>query len=76
MTPALLILLPLSLVLLSVAVITAIWAIRSGQFEDLEAEAERILLDEPEPVRGIDTERRATTGRNAHHPTGDGEAGS
>lgn len=49
MTQALLILLPLSLALVSVAIVTVTWAIRSGQFDDLEAEGERILLDDPEP---------------------------
>lgn len=44
------ILIPLSagLVLLIIAVFG--WAVHKGQFEDIEAEAERILADEAAPV--------------------------
>lgn len=39
-------LLPLSLILASVAVVAFAWASRSGQFDDLETPAQRVLLDE------------------------------
>jgi cbb3-type cytochrome oxidase maturation protein len=39
-------LIPLGLVLLVAAVAAFIWAVRSGQFEDLSTPAERILLDD------------------------------
>ncbi|MDH3511643.1 MAG: cbb3-type cytochrome oxidase assembly protein CcoS [Gammaproteobacteria bacterium] len=39
-------LIPLGLVLLVAAVAAFIWAVRSGQFEDLATPAERILLDD------------------------------
>ncbi len=41
-----LILIPLGLVLGAVAVLALYWAIRSGQFDDLEGEAHRILMDD------------------------------
>ena len=39
-------LIPLALVLLISAIAAFLWAARSGQFEDLEREAHRILFDE------------------------------
>lgn len=49
-------LIPLSLVLVALVVAALVWAIRSGQFEDLEGPAHRILLDDDEspevPPRG------------------------
>ena len=47
----LVVLLPLGLVLLGVAIAAFVWAVRHGQFEDLEGEGERILFDDP-PVGG------------------------
>jgi len=47
-------LIPLSVVLVAVIVVAFIWAIRSGQFDDLEGPAHRILLDDddrPKPAR-------------------------
>jgi cbb3-type cytochrome oxidase maturation protein len=35
-----------------VAVGVLFWAARSGQFDDLEGDARRILMDEDEPVDG------------------------
>jgi len=40
------ILIPLGLVLLLAAVAAFFWAVRSGQFDDLETPAWRILLDD------------------------------
>jgi cbb3-type cytochrome oxidase maturation protein len=45
----LLVLIPLGVVLLCVAVAAFVWAVRNGQLEDLEGEAERILFDD-EPL--------------------------
>lgn len=42
------ILIPLSVVLVAVIVAAFLWAIRSGQFDDLEGPAHRILSDEDE----------------------------
>ena len=43
-------LIPLSIVLLGVIVWLFIWAIGSGQFDDLEGPAHRILMDDESPV--------------------------
>jgi cbb3-type cytochrome oxidase maturation protein len=46
-------LIPLSVVLVAVIVVAFFWAIRSGQFDDLEGPAHRILLDDDDrPHRG------------------------
>lgn len=43
----LLLLIPLSLVLLVVAIGAFAWAVRSGQFEDLETPSLDVLVDDP-----------------------------
>lgn len=42
-------LIPLALVLLGVAIWAFMWAVRSGQFDDLEGPAHRILMDDDDP---------------------------
>ena len=42
-------LIPLAVVLMVVAVVGLMWAIRSGQFEDMEGPAHRILMDDDDP---------------------------
>ncbi|MDH5353002.1 MAG: cbb3-type cytochrome oxidase assembly protein CcoS [Gammaproteobacteria bacterium] len=44
-------LIPLSIVLLGLIVWVFMWAIGSGQFDDLEGPAHRILMDEEAPLR-------------------------
>ncbi len=39
-------LIPLSIILLFAILVALYWAVHSGQFEDLDVEAERILLDD------------------------------
>jgi cbb3-type cytochrome oxidase maturation protein len=41
-------LVPLAIVMLAVAVWAFFWAVRSGQFDDLDTPAVRILLDDDE----------------------------
>jgi len=40
------VLIPLALLLLSVAVWALLWAIRSGQFDDLDSQGWSVVLDE------------------------------
>lgn len=40
-------LIPVALFLGGLALVAFIWALRSGQYEDLDGAAERILLEEP-----------------------------
>ena len=46
-------LIPLSILLVGVIVWVFFWAIRSGQFDDLEGPAHRILMDDDAPVTDI-----------------------
>ena len=48
---ALLLLIPLSLVLLVLAIWAFVWAVRRGQFDDLDTPALDILDDDPKPQR-------------------------
>ena len=51
-------LIPLALILLGLGIAAFIWATRSGQFDDLDREAHRILFDEdstPKPNTSIQT---------------------
>ena len=43
-------LIPISLIIMGIAVWVFLWAIRSGQFEDLEGPAHRILMDDDDPM--------------------------
>jgi cbb3-type cytochrome oxidase maturation protein len=45
-------LVPLSLALIALVVWAVLWAVRSGQFEDLEGPAHRILMDDDTPRAG------------------------
>ncbi len=63
-------LIPLSLVVLLAAIGLLMWAVNSGQYDDIEREAERILQDEevpePQPPRGEQqpgTQARSEAGR-------------
>lgn len=43
-------LIPLMIILGLVAVIIFIWSVRSGQYEDLDGDANRILMDDDDPL--------------------------
>ncbi len=49
-------LIPLSLILLSLAIWAFFWAVRNNQFEDLEGPAYSILFDDDEPKPNTETE--------------------
>ena len=52
----LLALIPVSLVLLGIAIALFAWAVRSGQFEDIESAAFDVLVDDAEPGEGRDAD--------------------
>ena len=61
-------LIPLSLVLVAVIVVAFLWAIRSGQFDDLEGPAHRVLLDdEGNPIADASEGQTRGDGRNGDH---------
>ena len=43
-------LIPLAVVLIAVAVAFFIWTVRTGQYEDMEGPAYRILMDDDDPM--------------------------
>ena len=50
MTPILLFLFALTLVFVALSAVGVLWAIRSGQFDDMEGPAQRILMDDDDPM--------------------------
>jgi cbb3-type cytochrome oxidase maturation protein len=55
----LLLLVPLSIVLLGAAIAAFAWAVRSGQFEDLDTPSLDILREDPAPRRDAGDSRRS-----------------
>ncbi len=43
-------LIPVGLIILGAAIWLFIWAVRSGQYEDMEGPAYRILMDDDDPM--------------------------
>ena len=43
-------LIPLSLVFVAAIAVVFLWAVKSGQFEDMEGPAQRILMDDDDPL--------------------------
>ena len=52
----LLALIPVSLVLLGIAIALFAWAVRSGQFEDIDTAALDVLVDEARPQGDADAD--------------------
>ena len=42
-------LIPLAVVLMAIAIAFFLWTVRSGQYDDLEGPAHRILMDDDDP---------------------------
>ena len=61
----LLFLIPVSLVMIGVAALIFAWAVRHGQFEDLDTPALDILRDDDPPVRRDSAEKAPTEDRDA-----------
>ena len=52
------VLIPLALLLLAVAAWALLWAIRSGQFDDLDSQGWSVVLDEDRKLTAADTESK------------------
>ena len=48
---------PIALVLGGAGLLAFLWSLRSGQYEDLDGAAERILFDDDEPLKDKRGER-------------------
>ncbi len=49
-------LIPVVLIGIAVAMWFLFWAIRSGQYDDLEKESQRILFDEPDVKKAVSSQ--------------------
>lgn len=50
-------LIPLGIMVMAIALWAIIWAVKNGQFEDLEGPAHRILMDDDDPmIPGFESE--------------------
>lgn len=43
-------LIPLAVVLMAIAIVFFLWTVKSGQYDDLEGPAYRILMDDDDPL--------------------------
>ena len=57
-------LIPLMIILGLVGVIIFFWSVRSGQYEDLEGDANRILMDEDDPLLPESPDKKKADQRN------------
>ncbi len=53
-------LIPLSLVFVAGIAFVLLWAVRNGQFEDMEGPAHRILMDDDQPSAPDDQQHQTT----------------
>ena len=58
-------LIPLAVLIAIVIVGALLWAVRSGQFEDLEGPAHRILMDDEHPLADANSPESGDTPDNA-----------
>ena len=57
------VLIPLAVVLLGIAVWALLWAIRSGQFDDLESQGWSVVLDDDQKPPPFDDEENMENGK-------------
>jgi cbb3-type cytochrome oxidase maturation protein len=57
-------LIPLSLVFVAAIAVVFLWAVKSGQFEDMEGPAHRILMDDdsPSPLENLPEVKKTNNG--------------
>lgn len=67
MTPILIFLLALTALFILLLGAGIFWAIRSGQFEDMEGPAQRILMDDDDPLIPHNTLKRDRKSRTMQH---------
>jgi cbb3-type cytochrome oxidase maturation protein len=63
-------LIPVSLVFVGLIAWVFLWAVRSGQFDDMEGPAHQILMDDDGPVSGQQSEEDAdeSAGKQSSRP--------
>jgi len=58
------VLIPLAVVLLAIAVIALLWAIKNGQFDDLETHGWSVVLDDDQKPPSVAEEDHPDAGKN------------
>jgi len=58
-------LIPISLALVAFIALILLWAVRNGQFEDMEGPAYRILLDDDQAVPSTDKPEESKNNENS-----------
>lgn len=58
-------LIPLAVILMAVAIVFFLWTVKSGQYDDLEGPAHRILMDDDDPLIPRYGEEQKEKGKNA-----------
>lgn len=59
-------LIPVSLILIAVIAVFFFWAIKSGQYDDLEAPRHRILMDDDDIDHAEENETNKQSEKNGH----------
>ena len=60
-------LIPLMLILGLVGVVIFIWTVRDGQYDDLEGDANRILMDDDDPLLPENQKKNTTEKENVNN---------
>jgi len=64
---SLFILIPIAVVFVSVAVVIFFWAVKSGQFDDLDTEGKRILFDDDIDTNAVDKKKDEVKASDSQH---------
>jgi len=57
-------LIPLGMVFLALVILAFLWAVKSGQYEDLDGPAHRILMDDDDPLIPHDEQTGEARGKH------------
>jgi cbb3-type cytochrome oxidase maturation protein len=61
-------LIPLAVVLMAIAIAFFLWTVRTGQYDDLEGPAHRILMDDDDPMIPVNARAKKKVAKPAQTP--------
>lgn len=67
-------LIPLAVGLMIVAVVLFLWTVKSGQYDDMEGPAHRILMDDDDPMIPRSRQEQNSNGSRSTRPSDQNEA--